>query len=142
MMSGTSTERRASQGTNRRDYPGQRTGKRLIESDRVEGTAVYDRTGNRIGTVKRVMLDKMTGRAAYAVLSFGGFFGIGADEFAVPWSLLDYDTGLEGYRTGLTADQLRNSPRFSTDRNHDWSNRESEQQLHDYYQVSYYWLVA
>jgi hypothetical protein len=88
------------------------------------------------------MLDKVTGRAAYAVLSFGGFFGIGADEFAVPWSLLDYDTGLQGYRTDLTADQLRNSPSFSSNRDHDWSNRAAEEQLHDYYQVSYYWLVG
>jgi hypothetical protein len=64
----------------RRDSPGQRAGKRLIESDRVEGTAVYDRSGNRIGTIERVMLDKITGRAAYAVMSFGGFFGFGAEE--------------------------------------------------------------
>jgi len=84
----------------RRDSPGQRTGKRLIESDRVEGTAVYDRDGNRIGTIERVMLDKITGRAAYAVMSFGGFFGLGAQEFAVPWGMLDYDTSLEGYCVG------------------------------------------
>ncbi len=121
----------------RRDYPGQRTGKRLIESDRVEGTAVYDREGHRIGTIERVMLDKITGRAAYAVMSFGGFFGFGAEEFAIPWGMLDYDTSLEGYRTDLTEEQLRNAPSFS----HDWSDQESERQLHDYYRVTYYWLV-
>ena len=142
MMGGESRreERASSRAGRRRDYPGQRTGKRLIESDRVEGTAVFDRSGNRIGTIKRVMLDKVTGRAAYAVMSFGGFLGFGAEEFAVPWSMLDYDTGLEGYRTGLTEEQLRNAPSFSRGRSQDWSDQESERQLHDYYQVSYYWL--
>jgi hypothetical protein len=124
-----------------RDYPGQRTGKRLIESDRVEGTAVYDPSSNRIGTIERVMLDKLTGRAAYAVMSFGGFLSFGAKQFAVPWGMLDYDTNLEGYRTNLTAEQLRNAPSLSSDPGRDLSDRERERQLHDYYRVEYYWIV-
>jgi hypothetical protein len=56
------------------------TGKPLIESDRVEGTAVYDPGGNNIGSIKRLMVEKMSGRVAYAVMSFGGFLGIGAEE--------------------------------------------------------------
>ena len=59
-----------------------------------------------------------------------------------PWGMLDYDTSLEGYRTSLTAEQVRNAPSFSKDRGHDWSNRDSERQLHDYYRVDYYWLVG
>jgi len=145
MMSGSQTgnqDRARYRARARRDYPGHRSGKPLIESDRVEGTAVYDRSGNRIGTIKRVMLEKMSGRVAYAVMSFGGFFGIGADEYAVPWGMLDYDTSLEGYRTNLTAEQLRNAPSFSRDRGHDWSDRNRERELHDYYRVSYYWLLG
>jgi sporulation protein YlmC with PRC-barrel domain len=91
----------------------------LIESDRVEGTAVYDRSGKRIGTVERVMIDKISGRVAYAVMSFGGFFGVGADEYAVPWSMLDYDPSLGGYRTQITAEQLRNAPSLSGRRGQD-----------------------
>ena len=145
MMSGSQTGRqdRAPYRTRgRRTFAGERSGKPLIESDRVEGTAVYDRSGNRIGTIKRMMLEKMSGRVAYAVMSFGGFFGIGADEYAVPWGMLDYDTSLEGYRTNLTAEQLRNAPSFSRDRGHDWSDRNRERELHDYYRVSYYWLLG
>ena len=142
MMGGSPSRTQERGYAGRRDRPGQRSGKPLIESDRVEGTAVYDPNGNRIGTITRVMLDKMSGRVAYAVMSFGGFFGIGADEYAVPWSMLDYDTSLEGYRTSLTAEQVRNAPSFSKDRGHDWSNRDSERQLHDYYRVDYYWLVG
>jgi hypothetical protein len=75
-----SQDRALSRARTRRDYPGQRSGKPLIESDRMEGTVVYDRSDKRIGTVKRVMIDKISGRVAYAVMSFGGFFGVGANE--------------------------------------------------------------
>jgi hypothetical protein len=60
-------------------------GKPLIESDRVEGTTVYDPRGNEIGSIKRLMIDKLSGRVAYAVMAFGGFLGMGAEEHAVPW---------------------------------------------------------
>ena len=143
MIHGGQSERREqpSGRMRRRDVPGQRTGKRLIESDRVEGTAVYDPSGKRIGTVERLMIDKISGRVAYAVMSFGGFFGFGADEYAIPWSKLDYDKSLEGYRTDITAEQLRQAPSFSRSGNNEWSDPQREQELHDYYQVSYYWIV-
>ena len=54
------------------------TGKPLIESDRVEGTTVYDPAGNNIGSIKRLMIEKLSGRVAYSVMSFGGFLGIGS----------------------------------------------------------------
>jgi sporulation protein YlmC with PRC-barrel domain len=136
-----SQERAPSRARSRRDYPGQRSGKPLIESDRVEGIAVYDRSGKRVGTVERVMIDKISGRVAYAVMSFGGFFGVGANEYAVPWRMLDYDPSLGGYRIQITAEQLRNAPSLSRGRRQDWPDRESEQDLHDYYQVTYYWLA-
>lgn len=75
------------------------TGKPLIESDRVEGTTVYDHAGNDIGSIKRLMIEKIKDRVAYAVMSFGGFLGMGTDEHAVPWDKLTYDTNLGGYRT-------------------------------------------
>ena len=134
--------REPSHARSRRDYPGQRSGKPLIESDRVEGTAVYDRSGKRIGTVERVMIDKISGRVAYAVMSFGGFFGVGANEYAVPWRMLAYDPSLGGYRTQITAEQLRRAPSLSGRRGQDWPDRQSEQDLHDHYQVTYYWVLA
>jgi sporulation protein YlmC with PRC-barrel domain len=136
-----SQERAPSRGRTRGDFPGQRSGKPLIESDRVEGTAVYDPSGKRIGTVERVMIDKISGRVAYAVMSFGGFFGVGASEYAVPWRMLDYDPRLGGYQIQITAEQLRSAPSLSGDRGQDWPDRQSEQGLHDFYQVSYYWLL-
>ena len=77
----------------------------LIGSDKVEGTAVYGATDTKIGSIERVMIDKMSGKVSYAVLSFGGFLGIGDDHYPLPWQSLKYDTNLGGYRTGITETQ-------------------------------------
>jgi hypothetical protein len=61
------------------------------------------------------------------------------EEHAVPWSKLTYDTNLGGYRTDITEQQLRGAPAFSRDRSYDWSDRDRERELHDYYGASYYW---
>src|SRR5579884_2332517 len=113
------------------------SGSPLISSDRVEGTKVFDLSGNAIGSVKRLMLEKVSGRVANAVLSFGGFMGLGDQEYPIPWSKLTYDTKLGGYRTDLTESQLKGAP--TSTRNDDWSDRDREIALHDYYQTTYYW---
>ena len=123
------------------DTPGVTTGKPLIESDRVEGATVYDLTGNNIGSIKRLMIEKVSGKVAYAVMSFGGFLGMAADEHTIPWSKLDYDTGLGGYRTDITEEQLRGAPAFTHDSEEDWPNRDRERELHDYWRVPTYWGV-
>ena len=117
----------------------ERTGKRLIESDRVEGTTVYDPQGNNIGSIKRIMIDKVSGQVAYAVMAFGGFLGMGTEQHSIPWNKLTYDTNLGGFRTDITEQQLRGAPAFSRDTNYDWSDRNRERELHDYYGSSYYW---
>jgi len=115
------------------------TGKPLIESDRVEGTNVYDPAGNKIGDIKRLMIEKVSGRISYAVMSFGGFLGMGKEEYTIPWNKLEYDTSLGGYRTDITEEQLKGAPTFYRDRDYDWSDRARERELHDYWNASYYW---
>jgi len=85
----------------------------LIESDHVEGTAVYDANGKHIGTIKRLVIEKVSGHVAYAVTSFGGFMGLGSETHTIPWEQLHYDTTLHGYKTNITEEQLRNAPEFS-----------------------------
>src|SRR3546814_1850534 len=70
---------------------------RLIASNKVEGTAVYNRKGDRLGSVYNFMVDKRSGKIEYAVMSFGGFLGIGERYHPLPWSLLTYDTTQGGY---------------------------------------------
>jgi hypothetical protein len=83
------------------------TGDPLIGARRVTGTAVYDAAGDKIGSIDDVMLAKRSGQVAYAVMSFGGFLGIGEKLTPLPWHALDYDTDLGGYRVASTGDALR-----------------------------------
>jgi hypothetical protein len=69
----------------------------LIGSDKVEGTSVFGADETQIGSIERVMIDKRSGKVSYAVLSFGGFLGIGDDHYPLPWESLKYDTNLGGY---------------------------------------------
>jgi len=117
----------------------QMTGKPLIESDRVEGTTVYDPAGKNIGSIKRLMIEKISGKVAYAVMSFGGFLGMGEEEHAVPWNKLTYDTSLGGYRTDVTEQQLRGAPAFSRSRDYDRTDRNRERELHKHYGADPYW---
>ena len=111
---------------------------RLIGSDRVEGTSVYGADRNKIGSIERVMIDKISGKVAYAVLSFGGFLGMGEDYYPVPWSTLRYDTNLGGYLVNLTKDQLEKAPKYSESQGWNW-NRENDRRVYDYYRASPYW---
>lgn len=85
----------------------------LVESDQIHGTAVYDATGKRIGTIRRLVIEKVSGHVVYAVTAFGGFLGVGAEIHTIPWQRLHYDTALGGYRTNVTEGQLQNAPEFS-----------------------------
>jgi hypothetical protein len=125
-------------GTSRSDRLEQRETASLIGSDKVEGTAVYGSDGDRIGSITRIMIDKISGKVAYAVMSFGGFLGMGADYYPVPWSALDYDTSLGGYRVNFTNDQLQNAPKYSTSTDWNW-NRENDRRVYEYYKARPYW---
>lgn len=110
----------------------------LIGSDKVEGTAVYGADQKKIGSLERVMIDKISGKVAYGVLSFGGFLGMGEDYYPVPWSTLRYDTKLGGYLVNLTKDQLDKAPKFNESRGWNW-NRENDQRVYGYYDARPYW---
>ncbi|HEY5869521.1 MAG TPA: PRC-barrel domain-containing protein [Candidatus Tectomicrobia bacterium] len=104
----------------------------LIGSDKVEGTTVYDSKGEKMGSIARVMLDKRSGHVAYAVLSFGGFLGLGNDYYPIPWDALKYDTSLGGYRTNITEQQLKSAPKYQGD-SWNWEDYERRRNVRDYY---------
>ena len=107
----------------------------LIGSDKVEGTAVYGADSNKIGSIERVMIDKLSGRVSYAVLGFGGFLGLGSEHYPLPWQSLKYDTGLGGYVTGVTEQQLRSAPKYDRDTDWNWGDMARNRALNDYYGV-------
>ena len=106
----------------------------LIGSDKVEGTAVYGAEETQIGSIERVMIDKRSGKVSYAVLSFGGFLGIGDDHYPLPWGSLKYDTNLGGYRTGITEKQLQAAPKYSRDSDWNWEDQNTRG-VNEYYGV-------
>lgn len=108
----------------------------LISSDRVEGTEVYGSNREHIGEIHSLMIDKVSGRIAYALMSFGGFLGLGKNYYPIPWSKLSYDMGEGGYRTDLTEDQISNAPGYTQDQTID-DNMNTR--LYDYYKTPYYW---
>lgn len=83
---------------------------RLIASDKVEGTPVYDRRGNRLGSILNFMVEKRQGRVEYAVLTFGGFLGLGARHYPLPWNQLTYDERQGGYVVDITERDLDRAP--------------------------------
>jgi hypothetical protein len=106
----------------------------LVESDRIEGTAVYDTDGKRIGTIRRLVIEKVSGQVLYAVTAFGGFLGLEADFHSIPWAQLHYDTALGGYRTNITEAQLQKAPEFSR-QDEALLSHHQRKELNEYYAI-------
>ena len=88
---------------------------RLIGSNKVEGTSVYGRDGERLGSIYNFMVDKRSGKAEYAVMTYGGFLGMGTRYYPLPWDILEYDTRLRGYRVDMVERDLERAPSFDRD---------------------------
>ncbi|KKC27278.1 photosystem reaction center subunit H [Sphingomonas sp. SRS2] len=88
---------------------------RTISSDKVAGTAVYDSRDEKIGSIHCVMIDKYDGQVRYAVMSFGGFLGIGEHYHPLPWPVLRYNEKLGGYVVGIKKEALETGPHFGRD---------------------------
>ncbi|MBV8335176.1 MAG: PRC-barrel domain-containing protein [Alphaproteobacteria bacterium] len=106
---------------------------RLISSEKVDGTAVYDRTGGRLGTVHHLMIDKYNGHVEYAVMSFGGFLGIGEDYTPLPWRSLTYDTRLGGYVVDIDRNRLDQAPHYGRDTLPNWADRGYRERIDTYW---------
>jgi hypothetical protein len=113
----------------------------LIGSDRVEGTAVRRLGGDRIGTIQRLMIDKVSGNVAYAVIRFGGFLGMGEKHMPIPWGKLHFDPLMQAYQADISEEELAKAPSYAADKEFDWGDRSEEIRLHDFYSSRPYWGV-
>ena len=110
---------------------------RLVSSTNVDGTDVYGRDVDIVGTIDHLMIDKVSGKVAYAMMRFGGFLGFGESLYPVPWNALTYDIAKGGFVTDITKKQLEGAP-MRPDR---WeSDRDWEQRTYDYWKLPYYWM--
>ena len=108
----------------------------LISSEDVQGTQVYSPDDSHIGDIDHLMIEKVSGKVAYAVMSFGGFMGMGTSMYPVPWGALKYDTSMGGYRTNITEAQLQNAPAYD---DNSWADRNWEENIHRHYKAPSYW---
>ena len=111
----------------------------LISASKVTGTNVYNTAGESLGDIYDVMLDKKSGQIAYAIMSFGGFLGIGTRYHPIPWSTLHYDLQKGGYVIPMSKEVLKNAPSLGANETTSWGNRSQEQTIHDYYKTRPYW---
>lgn len=108
----------------------------LIASDKVEDTAVFNREGEKLGTIKNFMVGKRNGRVEYAVLSFGGLFGMGERLHPLPWNALDYDTDKGGFVVDIDKEKLESGPSFERGKEPEF-NREYGEKVYGHYGQNY-----
>lgn len=111
----------------------------LIAAEKVNGTNVYNPNGEKLGSVEDIMLDKISGKAIYAVMSFGGFLGIGDKHHPLPWSSLKYDKSKEGYVVNIDKKMLEGAPSYERDEDFYWTP-DYGRKVDKYYGVPTYWL--
>jgi len=111
----------------------------LIAAEKVKGTDVYNRAGEKLGSVEDIMIDKVSGRAIYAVMSFGGFLGMGEKHHPLPWATLKYDTQKGGYVVNLDKKQLEGAPNYDRDSEFKWTP-EYGRKVDSYYNVPSSWV--
>ena len=111
----------------------------LISSRRVEGTAVYSGSGEKLGTIHSVMIGKRSGQVAYAVLSAGGWLGIGTHVHPLPWALLTYDVDRDGYVVAVDRGQLAQAPSMTLDETDRPIDRDYQERVSSYWGTLPWW---
>lgn len=113
---------------------------RLISAGKVEGTDVYNTDGDHLGQIEKILIDKPSGKVAYAVMSFGGFLGIGEKYHPLPWPALKYDTRQGGYVVGIPKATLEDAPTIGPEERVDWADEAWGKRVHGHYGVAPYWI--
>jgi hypothetical protein len=105
----------------------------LISADKVTGTTVYNRQGEKLGSVYGLMVNKSSGQVAYAIMSFGGFLGMGENYHPLPWRALTYDTRQDGYVVDIDRRRLEGAPSYATSATPNWSDPSYGPSIDRYY---------
>ena len=106
---------------------------RMIAASKVNGTTVYNTAAEKLGSVYDVMIDKRSGKAEYAIMSFGGFLGIGDSYHPLPWKALTYDENQGGYVVNLDRSRLEGAPTYTSNDTTTWDDPAYGRRINDYY---------
>lgn len=112
-------------------------GSRVLSASSLASDDVYDPKGEKLGSIKELMLDIKSGKICYAVLAFGGFLSLGEKLFAVPWSALTVDTENKRLVMDTDEERLKNAPGFDTDNWPNMADATWEKSVHGYYGTTY-----
>lgn len=107
----------------------------LIAAKQVQGATVFNTEMEKLGTLEDVMIDKATGRIAYAILAHGGFLGIGDRYYPIPWEKLKYNTEMDGYVVDIGHDVLQGAPSYTDEAAASWRDDAWTRGVHSYYGV-------
>ena len=113
---------------------------RVVAANRIDGSAVYSRTGNSLGTVECLMIDKISGKIAYAIVAIVTMGSEYPRRQALPWSVLTYDSLIGGYFVNLDRKILENGPTLGLDEITNWNSETWNRRLHEYYSVPHFWI--
>lgn len=108
-----------------------------VRASDVTGTNVYNPQGEHLGSIDDIVIGKRDGHVKYAIMSFGGFLGIGEEYTPMPWSELDYDVDLDGFVVNRTREQLEGAPRYAAGSEPDWADRAYGERVYGYYGLPY-----
>lgn len=112
---------------------GHRTPSRIISADKVHDTEVFNCADEKLGTIDSILIDKYTGEVSFVIMSFGGFLGIGEKFHPLPWRVLDYDTGIDGYRVDLSRAELEKAPIYDREAINAYDYDADDAGLNSYY---------
>ena len=123
-------------------YPTTPAGKkyrRVLSASTLGGDRVVNSAGEDMGKIDEIMIDTVTGRVAYAVLSFGGFVGLGDKLFAIPWGRLSLDEDNKKFLLDIDKDTLKQAPGFDKNNWPDMTDRSWGSSIYEYYHTKPYW---
>jgi hypothetical protein len=113
---------------------GRKEGYDVIATDKVEGTVVYNMAGDKVGTIRNVMIDKLSSKVVYANMAFGGVLGVGQKYHALPWSVLTYNTDLSGYQLDVDREKLETGPAATEEElTRNFQDKNWGRKVYDYY---------
>lgn len=113
--------------------------RRVYGTTTLTGASVHNQAGESLGRIEDIMIDVSLGRIAYAVLSFGGLFGIGNKYFILPWSALEFDESKNEFSLDIRREVLEKGPGFDKDTWPDFTDQAYAAGIHSHYGKTPYW---
>lgn len=111
----------------------------VLSAGTLKGDDVRNASGEDLGKIEEIMIDVSSGRVAYAVLSFGGFLGMGDKLFAIPWEALRLDQEHERFILNVDKEVLEDAPGFEKNQWPEFADRTWGAGIYDHYGYDPYW---